>query len=57
MQSNGPFLNGFSTGTFKATYNAWNESTSPSFSLSNYNPYAFPFDTYQTPEIIIALAI
>jgi len=53
MQGNGTTLE-FSTESFKATYFAWSSSPNMSLHLETYDPYAFPFDIYETPNIVIA---
>lgn len=53
MQGNGS-LTEFGTESFKATYFAWNIFSKVSLHLETYDPYSFPFDIYETPNIIIA---
>jgi membrane associated rhomboid family serine protease len=53
MQGNGTTIE-ISTESFKVTYFAWSSSPNISRHLETYDPYAFPFDVYETPNIIIA---
>jgi len=53
MQGNGTTLE-FGTESFRATYFAWSSSPNMSLHLETYDPYAFPFDVYVTPNIVIA---
>jgi len=39
---------------FKATYFTWSSAPNMSLHLVTYDPYSFPFDVYETPNIIIA---
>jgi membrane associated rhomboid family serine protease len=53
MQGNGTTVQ-FETESYKATYSAWSSSPNMSLHLETYDPYGFPFDVYETPNIIIA---
>ena len=53
MQGNGTIVE-FGTESFKANYFAWSSSPRMSLHLETYDPHGFPFDVYETPNIIIA---
>lgn len=53
MQGNGSTIE-FGTESFRAVYLTWTSSPNMSAHLETYDPYAFPFDVYETPSIIVA---
>ena len=53
MQGNGNTAE-FSGPSYKVTYFAWSSSPNMSLHVETYDPYGFPFDVYETPNIIIA---
>ena len=57
MQMQGsPYEDTYSTANYSATYSSWNSYMTLGDFLEKYDPFAFPFDIYETNRMIIAFS-